>query len=154
MITKGQILEIVQEKMTEGLFLISVSVGTGNHITVIIDGDNGVSIDDCVRISRSVEGSFDREVEDFSLDVFSAGLGQPFQVKRQYTKNLGKEIEIVTKTGEHYEGILKSVDEIKITLEYSLREKVEGKNKKELVTKNVELNFDQIKTAKNIISFK
>ncbi len=154
MVTKEQILEIVKEELTDDLFLVKVSVSEDNRITVIIDRDTYVGIDDCIRISRLIEGSLDREIEDFSLDVCSAGLGEPFIVKRQYLKAIDKEIELTTITGQHYEGILKQADDNQIGIEIKYREKQEGKKKKVLITEVLNFTFDQIKTVKNIISFK
>lgn len=154
MITKEQILEIVEEGLTDDLFLVKISVSEDNRITVIIDRDTNVGIDDCIRISRLIEGSLDREVEDFSLDVYSAGLGEPFVVKRQYLKALNKQIELTTITGQRYEGTLKQVNDNQIGIEIKYLEKQEGKKKKVLVTDILNFTFDQIKTIKNIISFK
>jgi ribosome maturation factor RimP len=153
MIEKGKIITLIEEKLTEDQFIVEVEVSPANQISVLIDSEKGISIDDCVTISRQIEGNLDREEEDFELQVSSAGLGQPFKVFRQYTKNIGREIEVVLKDGQKMEGILKAVQETSFELESSKKEKVEGKKKKELVTSIHTIAFDEAKTVKNIIKF-
>ncbi len=153
MINKSTIITLIEEKLTEDQFIVEVEVSPANQISVQIDSENGISIDDCVAISRQIEGNLDREEEDFELQVSSAGLGQPFKVFRQYTKNIGREIEVVLKDGQKLEGILKGVQETSFELETSKKEKIEGKKKKELVTRVLSIAFDEAKTVKNIIKF-
>ena len=102
---------MAEEKLSDTMFIVDVTVGLGNAISVVIDSDEGLSIDKCIEMSRHIEHQFDREVEDFSLEVSSPGLTQPFKVLRQYQKYLGKEIEIVTGKGDKWTGILQSADE-------------------------------------------
>ncbi|PTN07324.1 ribosome assembly cofactor RimP [Mangrovibacterium marinum] len=153
MIDKSKIITLIEEKLTEDQFIVEVEVSPANQISVLIDSDKGISIDDCITISRQIEGNLDREEEDFELQVSSAGLGLPFKVFRQYVKNTGREIEVVLKDGQKLEGILKSVQETSFELETSKKEKVEGKKKKELVTRVHTIAFDDAKTVKNIIKF-
>lgn len=153
MIDKGKIIKLIEEKLTEDQFIVEVEVSPANQISVQIDSEKGISIDDCVAISRQIEGNLDREEEDFELQVSSAGLGQPFKVLRQYTKNIEQEIEVVLKDGQKIAGILKAVQETSFDLETSKKEKVEGKKKKELVTRVHTIAFEDAKTVKNIIKF-
>ncbi len=119
----------------------------------MVDSEKGITIDHCIQISRQIEGNLDREEEDFELQVSSAGLGLPFKVRRQFIKNIDQEVEVVLKDGQKMEGILKSVAEEGFELETSKKEKVEGKKKKELVTRLHQISFEQAKTVKNIIKF-
>ena len=153
MIDKNKIVELVEEKLTEDQFIVSIDVSPSNQISVLLDSDKGITIRDCVNISRQIEGNLDRESEDFELNVSSSGLGQPFKILRQYKKNIGKEIEVVLKDGRKVEGILKQVDEDGFELETSKKEKVEGKKKKELIVSLIPIKFDEAKTVKNIIKF-
>lgn len=153
MIDKSKIIALIEEKLTEDQFIVDVEVSPANQISVQIDSETGISIDDCVTISRQIEGNLDREEEDFELQVSSAGLGQPFKVFRQYTKNIGCEIEVVLKDGQKLEGILKAAQETSFDIETSKKEKVEGKKKKELVTRVLTIAFEEAKTVKNIIKF-
>jgi len=152
MISKEVILRMVEEKLSDTMFIVDVTVGLGNAISVIIDSDEGLSIDKCIEMSRHIEHQFDREVEDFSLEVSSPGLTQPFRVLRQYLKNLGKEVEILTSKGEKMAGVLKSADDKCFSVEITNNIKVDGK--KTVETKTVEFSLQEIKTVKPVITFK
>jgi ribosome maturation factor RimP len=152
MISKGVIQSLVEEKLSDSMFIVDISVGLGNAISVVIDSDNGLSIDKCIEMSRHIEHQFDREVEDFSLEVSSPGLTQPFKVLRQYLKYLEKEVEIVTAKGDKITGILKSANEEGFVAETTSSVKVEGK--KTVETKTVEFLLNDIKTVKPVITFK
>ncbi len=153
MIDRNIIIQLIEDKLTEDQFIVEVEISPANQISILLDSEEGITIDHCVQISRQVEGNLDRENEDFELQVSSAGLGQPFKVFRQFVKNTGKEVDVVLKTGVKLEGILKSVSESGFELETSKMEKPEGKKKKELVTQLHKISFDEAKTVKNIIKF-
>ena len=140
MITEETIKRLVAE-FTEGtdIFLVDVVVKPGNSVTVHVDRPEGISIDECVEISRFINGSLDRDVEDFSLEVSSPGLGGAFRVKQQYEKNIGRDIEVLYTDGIKVKGKLESVSDQGITL------MLKGDNR--------EIGFNEIKTAKAIISF-
>ena len=152
MISKGVIQRMVEEKLSDTMFIVDISVGLGNAISVIIDSDDGLSIDKCIEMSRHIEHQFDREVEDFSLEVSSPGLTQPFKVLRQYLKNLEREVEIVTAKGDKLVGILKSADENSFFVELKNNIKIDGK--KAVETKTMEFFPNEIKTVKPVITFK
>jgi ribosome maturation factor RimP len=152
MITKEKIQILVEEVLSDELFIVDITVGDGNFISVSVDSNTGISVGECVQISRHIESSLDREVEDFSLEVTSPGLSLPFKVLRQYLKNIGREVEVVTTTGEKQKGILKSANSEGFELEISAKEKIDGA--KVAVTKVLVYTFDQIKTVKIVISFK
>jgi len=152
MISKGVIQRLVEEKLSDTMFIVDISVGPGNAILVNIDSDEGLSIDKCIEMSRHIEHQFDRETEDFSLEVSSPGLTQPFKVLRQYLKNLGKEVEIVTGKGDKIVGILKSADEKSFIAEIASNLKADGKKTVEL--KTVEFSYQDIKSVKLVITFK
>lgn len=143
---------MAEEKLSDTMFIVDVTVGLGNAISVVIDSDEGLSIDKCIEMSRHIEHQFDREVEDFSLEVSSPGLTQPFKVLRQYLKYLGKEIEILTGKGEKLTGILQSADEKSFFVDTQKTIKVDGK--KTVESKTVEFFPNEIKTVKPVITFK
>jgi len=151
MITKEKVQSLVEEVLLADQFVVDINVGLGNTILVFVDSDTGISVGECVEISRHVEHSLDRETEDFSLEVSSPGLSGPFKVVRQYLKNTGREVEVVSVTGEKQKGILKSVNATGFDLEVVTKEKVDGK--KVAITKSLTYDFDQIKTVKIVISF-
>ncbi len=154
MINKELIQSLIEEKLTDDIFIVDIQVSPGNAISVLLDSDNGLSIDQCIAFSRQVEHNLDRDAEDFELEVSSPGLTHPFKVLRQYQKNIGREIEIATNDGDKHTGILKEAGENGIILEESRRERVEGKKKKVTVTETLQFSFDKIRTAKSVISFK
>lgn len=113
----------------ESLFLIDFSMGADNGISVVLDGDNGVSVQDCMKVSRAIEHNLDREEEDFSLTVTSAGAASPLVNPRQYKKNVGRKVKVQT-SEDVYEGNLTDANENGIVLEWKTREpKPLGKGK-------------------------
>lgn len=151
MITKEKVQILVEEVLSDDMFIVDITVGAANQILVSVDSDAGISVGECVQISRHVEGSLDREVEDFSLEVSSPGLSTPLKVLRQYLKNIGREVEVVTNIGEKQKGILKSADSDGFVLSFVVKGKVNGMKVEE--SKSMNYSFDQIKTVKIIISF-
>ncbi len=135
------------------LFLIDLKVSAGNDITVILDGDQGVSIQDCLDASRSIENNLDREEEDFSLQVMSSGVSEPLALPRQYRKNNGRTLEITLNSDEKLEGELKEADEEKITITRKYRKPKEvGKGKVDVV-EDVKIPYTDIKKAIVVIKF-
>ncbi len=154
MIDKKIVLEIVEKEIANtDLFIVELSVSASNTISVMIDSMNGVPISTCIELSRAIEKNFDREIEDFELQVASAGIGQPFQVIQQYHKNIGKDVEVLTTNGMKHKGKLITVGENEIEIEVEEKVKVEGKKKKQIVVSPYSFAFDQIKSTKDIITF-
>lgn len=155
MIDEKRIRELVEQKIEgTGNFIVDISVKPGNRISILLDNDNGLAINDCVAVSRHVEQSLDRTAEDFDLEVSSPGLDQPLRILRQYRKFLGKEVQVLTSEGKKIVGQLISADEEGIEVETRSREKVEGKKSKQLVVTSHRLPFSEVKETKIVISFK
>ncbi|WP_299776900.1 ribosome assembly cofactor RimP [uncultured Formosa sp.] len=134
------------------LFLISLTISGENAIKVILDGDEGVSVEDCMFISRAIESELDREEEDFSLEVMSAGATSPLLLSRQYTKNIGRTLEVKTKT-DTIEAVLVDANDDEIVLEWKAREpKPVGKGKV-TVQKEANISYNDIVEAKVMIKF-
>ena len=130
------------------LFLIELKVGADNSIRVILDGDQGVSLKDCMTISRAIEHQLDREAEDFSLEVASVGVGTPLQSQRQYIKNIGRKLKVELVERPSVEGRLIAADDKGFTLKWKQREpKPVGKGKV-TVEKQETLSYEQIESAK------
>ena len=130
------------------LFLIELKVGADNSICVILDGDQGVSLKDCMTISRAIEHQLDREAEDFSLEVASVGVGTPLQSQRQYIKNIGRKLKVELVERPSVEGTLIAADDKGFTLKWKQREpKPVGKGKV-TVEKQETLSYEQIESAK------
>ena len=136
----------------ESLFLIDFTIDGGNKIRVILDGDDGVSLSDCMAVSRAIEHNLDREEQDFSLEVTSAGATTPLELPRQYKKNIGRKLEVKTSETK-FEGNLTAATEESITIEWKAREpKPIGKGK-HTVQKKEEIVFSDIKEAKVVLKF-
>jgi ribosome maturation factor RimP len=154
MIATETIEELVKERLDDKLFIVEINVSKSNVIHVYIDGPDGITIEQCIAISRHIEHSLDRDDGDFELEVSSPGLTESFKVLEQYYKYTGREIEVVDLEGKKLSGLLKKADENGIVLETSQREKVEGHKKKQLVVREHKLKYNEIKSAKAVISFK
>jgi ribosome maturation factor RimP len=138
--------------INESLYLIELSISVNNKVQVVVDGDNGVSLSECIRISKVINDNFDREVEDFSLEVTTPDISHPLKVKRQYLKNLNRILKVKT-AEEEIEGTLVTADEDKIVLQWKAREpKPVGKGNV-TVEKTVTLEYTEIKEAKVKILF-
>ena len=135
------------------IFLVDLKISNDKSINVILDGDKEVNIKDCINISRAIEFDLDRDEEDFSLEVASAGVGSPLKLPRQYRKNLGRKLEVISSDGLKFMGELTHVKEDAIELQWKQREpKPIGKGKV-TVTKNTILTFDEISQTKVMIKF-
>ena len=135
------------------LFLIDLKFSAGDDITVILDWDNGVSLQDCLDASRAIEFNMDREDHDFSLQVMSAGLSEPLSSERQFRKNIGRDLDILMNDSTKIEGELAKVDDEKITLILRYRKPKEvGKGKVD-VEEEKEIPYSEIKKALVAIKF-
>lgn len=134
------------------LFLIDCSISENQKVTVILDGDHGVSLQDCVDISRAIDNNIDREEYDFSLEVASAGLSTPLTMVRQYKKNIGRVLKVKT-TAENIEAKLDDVNDDFITLSWTAREPKKIGKGKETVEKRIELPYSEIKEAIVTVTF-
>jgi ribosome maturation factor RimP len=140
MITDIQVTTLLEQHLEgSGIFIVEVEVGSGNAIRVHLDKMDGISIDECVGVSRFINGELDRDLEDYSLEVSSPGATAPFRVKQQYEKNMGRMIEVYLNSGDRKEGKLEQVSDEGILI------KVKGRVQ--------HLLFSDIKKAKAIISF-
>jgi len=155
MILKSAIVQIVENFLVDtNYYLVDVKVTPDNRISVEIDSFEGVSLEFCAQLNRHVESQFDREVEDFELEVSSAGLTEPFKVVKQYEKNIGNEVETLTKGGKKLTGILTEVRETEFVLQIEKTEKLEGAKRKTTVIEDVTFAYEDIKYTKYIIRFK
>jgi ribosome maturation factor RimP len=149
-----KVTDLVNEALAlnESLYLIDLSISENNKIKVTIDGDKGVPLSECIRVSRNVEHNFDREEEDFSLEVSTPDISNPLKVKRQYIKNLNRILKVKT-SEQDMEGVLVEADEDKIVLNWKAREpKPIGKGKV-TVQKTATIPYKDIKEAKVKIVF-
>lgn len=136
----------------QNIFLVEKKISSANQIEILVDSFDNISIKDCIQLSRYIEFGLDRDENDFSLQVASAGLSEPFKVFMQYQKYVGSQVDVKLKGGQKILGKLIDVDSLKgIKLETKRTEKV-GKKKKE-VLEEIHFTYDQIDKTKLVISF-
>lgn len=155
MIEKSVVKQLVEEKLASSEnYLVDVIVRPDNSIVVEIDNDEAVDIDDCAELSRYIEEHLDRDVEDYELEVGSAGITSPFKVLRQYLKNVGNEVEMLLRNGVKLTGVLKAADEEGVVLTVEKQVKPEGAKRKITVQEELSYKYDEIKYTKYLLRFK
>lgn len=154
MITSDLVYSFLEEKIkNDKVFIVDLKVSKNNQISVLLDSMEGVNISYCVDISRLIEGSLDREEEDFELEVSSPGIG-PFKVWQQYKKYEGKEV-LVKKDGmKPQKGFLTEVDEKTFSLEFTEKVKEEGKKKKIQIIQKLTFQMEEVASVEPVIKFK
>ncbi|GGE29147.1 ribosome assembly cofactor RimP [Sphingobacterium cellulitidis] len=151
---ENRVIELVEEKIADrpDLFIVSVRFLKNGVLEILLDGDNGIAIEDCVQVSRHVGFHLEEEnVIDkaYRLEVSSPGIDSPLLLKRQFEKNIGRSIQMKMLDGTKKEGELLSVTDDSISIE----EKVKEKGKKAVLVQ-ADIPLDQIKETKVLISFK
>ena len=158
MINKEKVIALVEERMNElnnGLYIVELTISSANSIHVEIDKIvGGVTVTDCVSVSRNVEHNLDRDEEDFELHVSSAGLDKPLRHINQYIKNIGRRVEIVRKDGEKLEGEIIKITDDTMIIKDQVSKQIENKKKKVLVEEVTEVHFSDVKESKIVISLK
>lgn len=154
MIKKQQIVDLIEAHF-EGTdkFIVDVKVLAGNKIEIYIDAPQHIVIADCVALSRHIEGSLDREKDDFELQVSSPGATEAFKVLQQYQKYLNTKVRVTTKEGQKHEGILLSANENEFVLEETRREKKAVGKGNHTVVENITLTYNQTKETKSVLPF-
>lgn len=151
---KEKVAELLETALKEkpSVFLIDLSVNESGKIMVTLDGDNGVTLQDCIDVSRAIEHNLDREEHDFSLEVASAGVSTPLTLVRQYKKNIGRTLKVKTAT-ETIEAEITEANDDHIVLEWQAREPKKVGKGKETVSKRQEIPYPDIKEATVTIKF-
>ena len=155
MIEAQKVIEIA-EKILEGsdMFVVDCKTSPAGDIELLIDSDTAVKLDDCARINRAIEAELDREVEDYSLLVASAGIGSELKLLRQYRKILGGSVEVLLKDGIKILAKLEEANDEGITLSYEEKQMVEGKKRKQTVEVTKSYKWEEIKYVKEYLDFK
>lgn len=151
---REKVEKLLDEALAEkpSLFLIDMTISEANQIRIVLDGDKGVSVQDCIDVSRAIEHNLDREEQDFSLEVHSAGVSEPLTMVRQYKKNIGRSLQVKTED-ETIEAELTAATDNAIMLKWKAREpKPVGKGKV-TVQKEAEVPYNDIVEAKVMIKF-
>jgi len=146
----------VAERALEGtdMFVVDCTITPDNTIDLILDSDTSVSIDTCAMLNRAIGEAFDRDEEDYSLTVASAGIGEPLKLVRQYRKLVGESVEVLLKSGIKILATLDEVTDDAITISYDEAVVVEGKKKKQMQRTSHTYTFEEIKWAKEWLDYK
>jgi ribosome maturation factor RimP len=152
---KDQIESLLRKYLDENptIFLIDLSFNNDNKIKVILDGDESVTLKDCIEVSRAIEHNLDRDEIDFGLEVSSVAADSPLVNKRQYLKNIGRKLFVEDLEGKKHEGTLKSVNESDILIEWKERKPKKIGKGKETVTIKKNLSFLEITQTKVVLKF-
>ena len=146
MIDKFKVLDIVTDALEGGeKYLVNLRITPDNRIFVDIDGDNGITIDDCIELSRTIESNLNRDEEDYELNVSSAGADSPLRMSRQYKRHIGRTLSVTTFEGETVEGKLEEADEEHFVITMKGKKKSENERK--------EYRYGDVKTAKVVLEF-
>ncbi|MBR6655876.1 MAG: ribosome assembly cofactor RimP [Alistipes sp.] len=149
-------IALVAEKALEGtdMFVVDCTITPDNTIDLVLDSDTSVSIDACAMINRAIGERFDRDVEDYSLTVASAGIGEPLKLVRQYKKLVGESVEVLLRSGVKILATLDEVTDENITISYDESVVVEGKKKKQIQRTTHTYTYDEIKWTKEYLDYK
>ena len=152
---RAQIENLLTKSLKDNpkLFLIDLSISGDNKIKIVLDGDDSVSLKDCINVSRAIEHNLDREIFDFGLEVASVGADDILTITRQYYKNIGRKLSVMDVTGKNHEGVLTSVKKNEILIEWKERQPKKIGKGKETVLKNKILSFSEITQSKVILKF-
>lgn len=155
MIDNKTVKTLVEEWLKDNdYFLVDVNMTSDDRIIVEIDHADGVWIEDCADLSRFLQEKLGEQLDDYELEVGSAGIGQPFKVAEQYKNHIGKEVEVLDKQGKKIQGLLKSVDGDTFVVTVKEKQKVEGKKRPVLVDVDHQYDMNNIKYTKYLLSFK
>ncbi|HIV32915.1 MAG TPA: ribosome assembly cofactor RimP [Candidatus Alistipes excrementigallinarum] len=155
MIDTQKIIALAESRLAgTDMFVVSCTCTTGNDIELLIDSDTSVDIDTCADLNRAIEEVLDRDNEDFSLTVASAGIGSELKQLRQYRKLIGRSVEVLLLNGTKILARLDAADDQGITLSYEEKQAVEGKKRKQSVTVSRTYPFTEVKYTKEYLDFK
>ena len=155
MIDNKTVKTLVEEWLKDNdYFLVDVNMTPDDRIIVEIDHADGVWIEDCADLSRFLQEKLGEQLDDYELEVGSAGLGKTFKVAEQYKNHIGKEVEVLDKQGKKVQGLLKSVDGDTFVVTVKEKQKVEGKKRSVLVDVDHQYDMNNIKYTKYLLSFK
>jgi len=155
MITKDSLKALVEEWLQRGdYFLVDIQMVEDDRIVIEIDCADGVWIEDCAELSRFLQERLGTELDDFELEVGSAGLGQPFKVEQQYLNHVGDQVEVIDAEGHKVTGILKEVDGRQFTVTTQEKQVPEGKKRPVKVDVDKDFSMDEVHSTKYLLAFK
>lgn len=152
---KSEIDKFIADQIRDtDIFLVETRVKPGNQIVVYIDKPEGISISECVDLSRKFNNHFDREAEDYDLQVSSPGLDMDLKVEEQFQKYVNRDIQVIMNTGDKCKGELLGFDDNVLKVRVLKKVKPEGSKKKKVITEDEDILRSEIKAVKAVISFK
>lgn len=155
MIDKAFIVDTIDDYLLNSdTFLVDLNIRPGNIIVVEIDSKDGVTLEECIALNKHIESKLDREVEDFELEVGSAGVTSPFKILKQFEKNVGNEVEVLTRQGKKITGLLKACDTNSFVVTIVKKEKPEGAKRKIEIEEDLTFTYEEVKYTKYLIRFK
>lgn len=154
MIEKNRIIELCEEWLKDKEYFLVYTDVTDDKITVEIDHKDGVWIDDCVALSRFISENCAPDIDDYELEVGSAGIGQPFRILQQYINNIGNEVDVLPFGGKKQRGILLTAEADKFSVEVVEKQKIEGKKRPQPVNVTYTYSYDEVKWVKAVLEFK
>ncbi|MBR5206164.1 MAG: ribosome assembly cofactor RimP [Alistipes sp.] len=155
MIDINKVTEIAERHLAgSDMFVVECKSTPMGEIELLIDSDTAVKLEDCAALNRAIEAELDREVEDYSLMVASAGIGSELKLLRQYRKILGSSVEVLLKDGIKLLAKLENADEQGIAISYEEKQLIEGKKRKQTVQVSKEYKWEEIKYVKEYLDFK
>jgi ribosome maturation factor RimP len=154
MIERKRIVELCEEWLKDKEYFLVYTDVTDDKITVEIDHKDGVWINDCAELSRFISEQCEPDIDDYELEVGSAGLGQPFKVEQQYRNHVGDEVEVLQQDGIKLKGVLKSVEGRTFTITVQEKQTVEGKKRPVMVDVDKQFSMDEVKSVKYLLAIK
>jgi len=149
MLNKQDIEKVVTEFLKDSdYYLIDITVGADNKIVVEIDNIDGVDIDFCAALTRHIEKCFDRDKEDYELEVGSSGITAPFKILMQYQKNVGNDVEVLTCDGRKLHGQLVEAEPDHFSIDTEVKVAVEGKKRKQTQIQTLTFGYADVKYTK------
>ncbi len=141
------------------VYVTELSVTPDNTVTVEVDSDDPVDIDTCAALTGAIEDAFDRDIEDYALEVGSAGITSPLKIRRQYLKNIGNDMEVLTKDGRKLHGALAAVEpgdsdtNVAFVLDVPVKVKEPGAKRPVVKVEAVHLDTDNCKYVRPDLKF-
>lgn len=134
-------------------YLVDIIFEADNRIVIEIDSNDPVDVDYCATLSRSIVNEFTPEIDEYELEVGSAGLTSPFKVLPQYIKNIGNDVEVLTTDGKKLEGVLKEANDDSFIITITKKVKEEGSKRPVMREEDVEIPYEKVKYTKYLLQF-
>ena len=152
---KQYIQTLIEEKLqATGYELITLKISAQNEILVEVDKLEGVDVEFCAELNHYLVEQLDAQgIDDYSLEVGSVSITDPFKTKMQYEKHLNHDVEVLAADGKKYRGVLVSVDEATFAVDTEVMVQVEGKKRKQKAIQTLTFAYDAVKYTKYDLKF-